>query len=180
MTPASLTWEPASDHIDLLAASTVTALQQLTEQDAISACEIDPDIADTAALVAASGYPMQQCANCVIVAGKRAGEERIAAVVVLAHTRADINGVVRKLLDVRKLSFMAQDDAVTRTGMEYGGISPLGLPADWPIYVDAAVAASDAVMIGSGTRRGKLELPGALLATLPSAQVIDGLANATS
>lgn len=176
MTHASLTWERATHRPDLLADPTVAALRELTDQDAVSACAIDPDIADTATLVEESGYPLQQCANCVIVAGRRGGEERVAAVVVLAHTRADVNGVVRKLLDVRKLSFMSQDDAVSRTGMEYGGISPLGLPADWPIYVDAAVAASGVVMIGSGVRRSKLELPGALLATLPGAQVVDGLA----
>ena len=176
MTRAPLVWEPATDHPDLLADCTRRALEDLADRDAVRACAIDPDIADTATLVEASGYPLQQCANCVIVAGKRDGMERIAALVVLAHTRADVNGVVRRTLDVRKLSFMPQDAAVDRTGMEYGGITPLGLPEDWPIYVDAAVAHTDPVMIGSGVRRGKLELPGAVLAALPGAQIIEGLA----
>jgi prolyl-tRNA editing enzyme YbaK/EbsC (Cys-tRNA(Pro) deacylase) len=96
---------------------------------------------------------------------------------VLATTRADVNNVVRRLLDVRKLSFAPMDTAVSETGMEYGGITPIGLPAAWPIYVDAAVAATPLVVIGSGVRRSKIVLPGATLGELPNAQVVDGLAN---
>ena len=78
----------------------------------------------------------------------------------LATTRADVNGVARRRLDVRKASFMPMDEAVAGTGMEYGGITPIGLPGDWPVLVDAAVAAADSVVIGSGVRRSKLRLPG--------------------
>jgi prolyl-tRNA editing enzyme YbaK/EbsC (Cys-tRNA(Pro) deacylase) len=115
-------------------------------------------------------------ANCVVVAGKREGQVRYAACLVLATTRADVNGTVRRLLDVRKASFAAMDVAVAETGMEYGGITPIGLPDGWPVLVDAAVAATSHVIIGSGLRGSKLVLPGKLLAELPNAQVIDGLA----
>ncbi len=63
--------------------------------------------------------------------------------------------------------------------MEYGGITPVGIPADWALLVDAAVAATPTVVIGSGVRRSKLVLPGAALADLPSAQVVDGLGQLT-
>jgi prolyl-tRNA editing enzyme YbaK/EbsC (Cys-tRNA(Pro) deacylase) len=59
--------------------------------------------------------------------------------------------------------------------MEYGGITPIGLPPDWPIFVDAAVAQADRVVIGSGIRGSKLTLPGATLASLPGAVVLPGL-----
>jgi prolyl-tRNA editing enzyme YbaK/EbsC (Cys-tRNA(Pro) deacylase) len=68
------------------------------------------------------------------------------------------------------------DDAVALTGMDYGGITPIGLPAEWPVLVDAAVAAAAAVVIGSGIRGSKLALPGELAARLPGAEVIEGLA----
>ncbi|MFD0889371.1 YbaK/EbsC family protein, partial [Streptosporangium algeriense] len=122
------------------------------------------------------GVGMDESANCVIVAAKRAGEVRYAACLVLATTRADVNGVVRRHLDARKISFAPQDDAVGLTGMEYGGITPLGLPEDWPVLVDEAVAAHPGVVIGSGVRRSKLAVSGALLAGLKTAQVI-ALAN---
>ena len=94
--------------------------------------------------------PPEMSANCVVVAGRRGGDERVAACVVLATTRADVNGLVRRLLDVRKASFLAMDLAVEWTGMEYGGITPVGLPEGWSVFVDAAVAATPYVVIGSG------------------------------
>ena len=69
--------------------------------------------------------------------GKRAGDERIAACVVRADTRADVNNVVRKALDVRKCSFLDHDRAVEETGMEYGGITPRH-PRRVALLVDSA------------------------------------------
>ena len=136
---------------------------------------IDPDLADTAAFCAAYDVGLDISANCVVIAGKRGGDVRYAACMVLATTRADVNGVVRRLLDVRKASFAPMDVAVAESGMEYGGITPIGLPSSWPILVDAAVAATPFVIIGSGVRHSKIVLPGAALADLPNAQVVEGL-----
>jgi prolyl-tRNA editing enzyme YbaK/EbsC (Cys-tRNA(Pro) deacylase) len=88
-----------------------------------------------------------------------------------------VNGVVRRLLDARKASFAAMDDAVRLTGMEHGGITPIGLPADWALYLDSRIPAVPRAIVGSGIRGSKIELPGALLAALPGAQVVDGLAD---
>jgi prolyl-tRNA editing enzyme YbaK/EbsC (Cys-tRNA(Pro) deacylase) len=165
---------PAATRPDLLAAPVVSALPG---PGPMLVAEIDPDLADTAAFCAAYGVPLAASANCVVVTGKRDGEQRWAAAVVLATTRADVNGVIRRRVDVRKISFASMDEAVARTGMEYGGITPVGLPADWTVLIDAAVIAAGPVVIGSGLRRSKLVLDGAALAALPTAEVIDGLAN---
>ena len=111
-------------------------------------------------------------ANCVVVAGRRGGETRFAACVVLATTRADVNGVVRRRIDARKASFAPMDLAVAETGMEYGGITPVGLPEGWPLLVDEAVVTRPYVVVGSGLRRSKLVLAGADLARLPGAEVL--------
>jgi len=168
----SLTVESAHDRLDLLADPVAKAIVEL---DDVGVAAIDPNLADTAAFCAEYGSPLEASANCVVVAGKRAGEERFAACLVLATTRADVNGVVRKLLDVRKASFAPMDTAVELTGMAYGGITPIGLPAGWPVLVDAAVAAAPELVIGSGIRGSKLLVSGALLAGLPNASVIEGL-----
>jgi prolyl-tRNA editing enzyme YbaK/EbsC (Cys-tRNA(Pro) deacylase) len=170
---------PARDRSDLLAPPVVSALAAWPVDDVLVA-PIDPDLADTAAFCAAYDVGMEESANCVVVAGKREGVTRYAACVVLATTRADVNGVVRKLLDVRKASFAAMAEAVELTGMEYGGITPIGLPPQWPVLVDARVAAKERVIIGSGIRGSKIELPGAALAKLPGAQVIEELARPTA
>ena len=151
----------------------------LTDRPAVAAhahtVAIDPDLADTASLAAEHDIPPEVSANCVVVLGKRGGEQRPAACVVLAHTRADVNGLVRRTLDVRKISFAPQDWAVTETAMEYGGITPVGLPEGWPVLVDSRVIEQPWVLLGSGLRRSKLALPGASLAELPNAMVLEGL-----
>ena len=90
----------------------------------------------------------------------------------LATTRADVNGVVRRQLDEREASFAAVDVAVSQTGMEYGGITPNGMPARWPMLVDAAVAAGPRSVAGSGVRRSRLTLPGDALGGLPGAVIL--------
>ena len=163
---------PVADRSDLLAEPVAAAVGALSD---VLVVEIDPALADTAALVDAYDVPLEASANCVVVAGRRGGEQRWAACVVLATTRVDVNGVVRRRLDVRKVSFASMEDAVEATGMEYGGITPVGVPAGWPVLVDPAVVAADRVVVGSGVRRSKLVLPGSMLLQLPGAEVIDGL-----
>lgn len=143
--------------------------------DTVHVAPIDPELADTAAFCAAYEVGLADSANCVVVCGKRDGEVRYAACLVLATTRADVNGVVRRQLDVRKASFAPMDDAVSLTGMEYGGITPIGLPRGWPILVDSAVAAATHVVIGSGLRRSKIVAPGLAVASLPGALIIERL-----
>ncbi len=137
---------------------------------------IDPALSDTAEFCEDYDVPMAASANCVVVTGKRQGEQRWAAAVVLATTRADVNGIVRKRIDVRKISFAPMADAVELTGMEYGGITPIGLPTGWPILIDSRVTKAGLVIIGSGVRRSKIVIDGAALADLPGAEVIDDLA----
>lgn len=174
----TLTAVPALDRPDLLARPVALALQAMDPADAalVGVAEIDPALADTAEFCAAYSSPLDGSANCVVVAGRRGEDTRYAACLVLASTRADVNGVVRRRINARKASFAPMDDAVSRSGMEYGGVTPIGLPTDWPVLVDAAVAAAPAVVIGSGLRRSKLALPGSLAARLAGAEVIEALA----
>jgi prolyl-tRNA editing enzyme YbaK/EbsC (Cys-tRNA(Pro) deacylase) len=173
---------PALTRPDLLAEPVVAALEswpaapEPAAVDKIMVAPIDPGLADTAEFCAAYQVGPHESANCVVVAGKREGEVRYAACVVLATTRADVNGVVRRRLDVRKASFAPMAEAVAMTGMEYGGITPLGLPKDWPVLVDQRVVRLPYVIIGSGVRHSKLAVPGAVLAQLPHAEVVPDLA----
>jgi len=176
--PGRLACVPAVERPDLLALPVARALEQWqgpVPAEQVLVAEIDPGCADTAQFCAAYGVRPEESANCVVVAARRGSEARLVACVVLATTRADVNGLVRRHVDARKASFAPMDVAVERTGMEYGGITPVGLPADWPLLVDPAAAAAPQVVVGSGLRRSKLVLPGAALAGLPGAQVLPGL-----
>lgn len=177
-TLGSLHFVPAVSRPELLAAPVAAALADPSwplAADDVGVAEIDPALADTAAFCERYVVTADESANCVVIAGRREGEIRFAACVILATTRADVNGIGRRALDVRKASFAATDVAVAETSMEYGGITPIGLPATWPVLVDAAVAASPQVVIGSGLRCSKLALSGKALASLPGVRTIEGL-----
>ncbi len=171
----TLVTEPALTRPDLLAAPVAAALEGWSEAASVHVAEIDPALADTAAFCERYGVELTVSANCVVVAARRGEQTRLAACIVLASTRADVNGLVRRQLDARKVSFAPMDTAVEQTAMEYGGITPVGMPAGWPILVDAAVHASPLVVVGSGLRRSKLVLPGAALSQLAHAEVLEQL-----
>jgi len=166
---------PASGRPDLLAAPVRSAIEGLLSSAGVGVVAIDPDLADTAAFCERYGVGLDESANCVVVAGRREGTTRLAACVVFATARTDVNGVVRRILGARKASFASMDVAVAESGMEYGGITPVGLPSDWPLLLDSRVGAHPRVVVGSGLRTSKLVLPGAALASLPGAQVVEDL-----
>jgi prolyl-tRNA editing enzyme YbaK/EbsC (Cys-tRNA(Pro) deacylase) len=171
----SLTLGPALSRPHLLAPAVAKALRDWPDAGEVQVAEIDPALADTAAFCERYGVAPEDSANCVVIAAKRGGETTYAACMVAATTRADVNGLARRHLGARKASFGAVDVVTVATGMEYGGITPIGLPANWPVLVDAAVAKLPSAVIGSGIRGSKLWLPGRLLAQLPGAQVLEGL-----
>lgn len=171
-----LTWHPVSTRLDLLAEPVRAALKDSPLAAFVEVAAIEPDLADTQALVDATDITLEESANCIVVLGRRGEIERVTAALVLATTRADVNTTIRKSLDVRKASFMPMERAVAETAMEFGGITPVGLPADWPVLVDSRVVESAQVVIGSGIRGSKLRLPGAQVAQLPGVTVVEALA----
>jgi len=176
-----LTHHPALARPDLLAAPVAEALRSLSTVSPawagqVRVAAIDPALADTAQFCETYGVAPADSVNCVVIAAKRGADVTYAACMVTATTRADVNGLVRRHLGARKASFGPVDAVTSLTGMEYGGITPVGLPPEWPVLVDDLVAKSAAdVVIGSGIRGSKLWLPGQLLAELPGAQVLPGL-----
>src|ERR1700761_9661838 len=173
----SLTLETAVSRPDLLAKPVAAALAQWPDgAPDVEIPQIDPNLADTAEFCAHYDVPLEESANCVIIAAKRGGDSAYAACVITASTRADVNGMVRRHLGARKASLAGIDETLAATGMEYGGITPIGLPAGWPILIDSLVVKQPHVIIGSGIRGSKILIPGPRLARLPGAQVIEGLA----
>ncbi len=154
-------------------------ISRLPGGEMIGVTEIDPSLSDTPAFCAEYQVGMDQAANCVILEAKRSERTWFAACVILGSTRADVNGMARRTLDARKVSFAPMEKAVTESAMEYGAITPIGLPALWSIMVDQMVADSEYVIIGSGIRKSKLAIPGNLFASLPNVQVLNGLAKAS-
>lgn len=155
--------DPVIDHLDALGV-----------EYEIVPC--DPDLADTAAFCEAYGYSLDDSANAILVVGKSEARP-MACCVVLASTRLDVNGTVRKRLGTRKASFAAADETVTRSGgMRIGGVTPFGLPPELGIWVDAAVGEREQIIVGGGTRDRKILCPPASLLAIAEAALVDGLA----
>ncbi|WP_428120779.1 YbaK/EbsC family protein [Candidatus Poriferisodalis sp.] len=137
--------------------------------------ECDPDLADTAQFCERYGFSMDASANAICVVGKSA-DRPMACCLVLATTRLDVNGVVRRRLGTRKASFADADETIERTGMMIGGVTPFGLPSDLPVWIDSRVMACEQVIVGGGSRDCKILCPPSSLMAIASAHVVDDLA----
>src|SRR3954470_8824500 len=137
----------------------------------------DPALADTAAFCAAYGFDPEDSANTIVVIGKT-DPPRYAACVTLAPYRLDVNRAVRDRLGTRKASFAPAEETAALTGMQIGGVTVFGLPADLPIWVDSRVMARDRIVLGGGSRSCKVLAAPAILSALPNVEVVEGLATA--
>lgn len=135
----------------------------------------DPELADTAMFCEAYGIPLERSANAILVASRKP-EGHNAVCVVLATTRLDVNGVVRRKLDVRKVSFAPGDLTRDLTGQEIGGVTIFGLPDGLPVWLDARVMEPDWVVVGAGSRTAKIKLDPSQLRGLAGFEVIEDLA----
>lgn len=142
---------------------------------AYSVLPCDPDLADTAAFCEHYGYSLDDSANTIVVASRR-GPQRYGVCVVLASRRLDVNRTVRTTLGFPKASFASADETREVTGMEIGGVTPFGLPADLPLLIDPAVMTRERIVLGGGSRDQKLLVAPEALLLLPRATVVDGLA----
>ncbi len=138
-----------------------------------------PDFADTARFCERYGYPMDDSANAICVVGKSPARPMVCCVV-LASTRLDVNGVVRRRLGVRKASFADAGTTVERTGMMIGGVTPFGLPDGLSVWVDARVMERDQVIVGGGSRDCKILCPPVSLLAVDGAEIVDDLAKQQS
>ena len=140
---------------------------------ALFAC--DPALADTAAFCAAYGFAPEDSANTIVVVGK--GTPPVyAACVVLATHRLAVNQAVKARFG-RKSSFASPEETQALTGHEIGGVTVFGLPADLPVWVDAAVMTRERIVLGGGSRSWKVIAPASILLTVPNVEVVEGLAN---
>ena len=137
--------------------------------------DCDPTLADTAQFCEAYCIPLEQSANAILVASRKP-EGHNAVCVVLAHTRLDVNGTVRRKLGVRKVSFAPADLTRDLTGQEIGGVTIFGLPDGLPVWLDSRIIACEWVIVGAGSRSAKIKLDPSQLPGLPGYEVVVDLA----
>jgi len=150
-------------------------LESLNEVGAtFEVIDCDPSFADTAEFCSRYGYSLDESANAILLEGK-AESPVYALCVVLATTRINVNKVARKRLGTRKASFASAEVTKKLTGMEIGGVTPVGLPNDLPIWIDNLVMEAPKVIIGAGSRNAKIYLAPENLLKFPNTHVVEGL-----
>lgn len=137
--------------------------------------DCDPALADTAKFCEAYGIPPEQSANAILVASKKP-EGMYALCVVLATTKLDVNGAVRKKLGARKVSFASAEDTLERTNQEIGGVTVFGIPDETPIWVDSGVLDHPWVIVGAGTRTAKIKVDPGIFEAVDRFEVVDDMA----
>jgi prolyl-tRNA editing enzyme YbaK/EbsC (Cys-tRNA(Pro) deacylase) len=135
----------------------------------------DPDLADTAAFCEAYDIPLERSANAILVASRKP-EGHHAVCVVLATSRLDVNGVVRRRLGVRKVSFASAELTRELTGQDIGGVTIFGLPESMPVWIDSGVLDNDWIVVGAGSRSAKIRLDPNQLVDMEGFEIVEDLA----
>jgi prolyl-tRNA editing enzyme YbaK/EbsC (Cys-tRNA(Pro) deacylase) len=135
----------------------------------------DPELADTARFCDHYGVALENSANAILVRSKT-GAEKYALCVVLATHRLNTNHTVRKKLGARKVSFASAEQTRELTGMEIGGVTPLCLPADLSVWIDAAVMDCEYIVLGGGNRSSKIKADPQILLQQANVEVVPDLA----
>jgi prolyl-tRNA editing enzyme YbaK/EbsC (Cys-tRNA(Pro) deacylase) len=173
-----LQFEPAVSRPDLLPPSINELLKNwrgATPVEEILVAPIDAEYADSAKFCEHYGVNPKDGANCVVAVAVRGENRTFAACLIPVNCRADLNNTARKTLGAKKISFAPLDEVLAETKMEYGGITPLGLPENYPILIDSRIAEMKRLIVGGGFRKSKLSVPGKVLAELPNAVIVENL-----
>jgi prolyl-tRNA editing enzyme YbaK/EbsC (Cys-tRNA(Pro) deacylase) len=176
-----LKFVPILNRLDLVSASVAECISSWRGSVPVQelwVAEIDPNYAGGTDFCARYGFKHTEGANCVVVEGQRGNVGTRAAVVIPVGCRTDFNSAVRKRLGARRVSLLSVEDALAETNMEYGSITPVGLPSSWKVLIDTVVSNAPRVVIGSGLKHSKLSVPGAALLDLEGAEAVEGLARA--
>ena len=139
----------------------------------VMAC--DPELADTAVFCERYGHSLDHSANTIVVKTKT-GERKFVTCVLLATARLDVNHTVRKKIGARKVSFAGAEETLALTGMDLGGVTPLCLPPDLPLWIDAEVMRRPYIILGGGNRASKIRVTPEIFRLTPNTEIVEGLA----
>ena len=136
----------------------------------------NPELADTKVFCKEYGIDLNDSVNAILVKTKT-GELKYAACALLATTRLNINNIVKKKLEARKVSFANIEETVKLTAMNIGGVTPLTLPSTLPLWVDSKVMQRNSIVLGGGNRLSKIKVSPKIFNYTLNTEIVEGLAN---
>lgn len=139
--------------------------------------EIDPQFTGSKEFCEHYGVNDSDGANTIIVEVVKGDNKSFACCLIPIGTRADLNHVVKKHFDARRVSFAPLPEVEAITKMEYGSITAFGLPSDWKILVDSRIMKKEKIILGGGKKISKLLFPTELFKQMPNVEIIENLSN---
>ena len=179
MNVGQLSFYPVMEKLDLVPQTVYNVISTVNwscSKNDFYVAEINPSYAGGLDLCEKYKIDPSMGANCLVVNGIRGKNKSFAACVVPVGYRYDMSGVVRKALNARTVSVAPLDYVLSVSLMEYGSITPIGLPSDWRIFIDPAVLTHKNIVVGGGFVRSKMCIPSSALLDIPNSSVLEGLA----
>lgn len=143
--------------------------------DEILVAEIDPKYCGGKDLCQDYDIPESAGVNCIIVNATRGKNSQLAVCLYPVGSRVELNKTVRRFLNARNVSLAPLEQVLEKTQMEYGSITVLGLPQDWPILIEQRILLNERIILGAGKVNAKLSIPTKLLTELPNSYFIQDM-----
>lgn len=171
-----LDFQPIINHPDLVHDSMYKFMEKHHLIDQFKVARIDPKYANDPRLDDVYEVDPYLRLKCIVFMGVRRKVDKYAAVVVQNPYKVDSGSLLHHAMDVSKVSFGNLDDVIKQTDMEFGSITPVGVPEFYQILIDSRVKKIPDVILGSGQVNSKLMTTLQALESLPNARYVDGLA----
>ena len=137
--------------------------------------DCEPDLADTNIFCNKYNIKFEDAANTIVVKSKT-GELKYAACVLLSTTKLDTNKTIRMKLSTHKVSFASIEESEKLSNMQIGGIAPIELPINLPVWVDSRVMQRHIIVLGGGNRTSKIKISPNIFNYTPNTEIVSGLA----
>ena len=136
--------------------------------------ECKEEYADTYLFCEKYDYPIEFCANTILLSSKKPPNYHVACVL-QGDKKLDVNNKVRKLMNSSKVSFASHEETVSLTNMKSGGVTIFGLPNSIDIYVDCDVMNQPYLIFGSGNRNSKIIIEPNHLSRIPNIKLVENI-----
>ena len=136
--------------------------------------ECKEEYADTYLFCEKYEYPIEYCANTILLSSKKPPDYYVACVL-QGNKKLDVNNKVRKLMNSSKVSFASHEETVSLTNMKSGGVTIFGLPKSIDVYVDSEIMNNPYLIFGSGNRNCKIKIEPNYLNQIPNIKSIENI-----
>ena len=171
----NIEFEPLLNKTYLVPLSVYERTATFNNPDEILVAEIDPTCADGNTLCETYNLDHKMSIKCLIVESNDDDKEKVRAAILLPIDYKYSSSTVKKILESRDVTFSPLEEIIEATGMEYGSITPIGLPENYHILIDPLVLDNERIIVGGGLKKSKILMPSQTLLEIPNSKIVENL-----